>query len=77
MSERVAAVVVRSPCRRFADTAHAFVPAGHVSNGSTASIAAAIFDAHVYACGWGPSECEVCRVCGERCMSRQRMLLSL
>jgi hypothetical protein len=77
MSVRAAAVGVSSPRRRFADVAYEFVLAGHVPNVSTASIAAAVFDAHAYACGWGPSECEICRVCGERCMSRRGMLLSL
>jgi len=77
MSLRVAAVGVRSPYRRFADTAYAFVPTGHVPNACTASIAAAIFDAHASACGWGPSECEACRVCRERRTLRQRMCLFL
>jgi hypothetical protein len=76
MSMRAAAVGVGSPRRRFA-SAPEFVPAGHVPTASTASIADAAFDAHAHICGWGPNECEVCRMHGERRISRRLVRVSL
>lgn len=70
MKVRAAAVAGSARCRRFA-LAPEFVPTGRIPNVSTASIADAAFDAHAYGCGWGPSECEICRMRAERRMSRR------
>jgi hypothetical protein len=71
---RCASAVVGSPGGRRLTFEECGIVPGRLPSATSVAIAEAAFDAHI--CEWGPGECEICRVRGERRFVTRRQVIA-